>query len=133
MYVRIPCWVIGYLSDEYYAAAPNDAGDKLYFYYEGNYLVYCLFFRVIEVLLYFCQSFYWGDTSTIIDEMKLKEDLNGNTDNAGDKAAIQKQVKQKLLQAQQEEALFVKVQLFPDQPNALCSRNFQNVKLRPKI
>ena len=37
--------------------------------------------------------------------MKLKEDLN--SDNAGDKN-IQKQVKQKLLQAQQEEALFVK-------------------------
>ena len=107
--VRIPCWVIGYLSDEYYA--PNDAGDKHYY----DYLV-CLFFRVIfiVVLLYFCQSFYWGDTSIIID-MKLKEDLNGN-DNAGDKTAIQKQVKQKLLQAQQEEALFVKVQLLPDQP-----------------
>ena len=40
--------------------------------------------------------------------MKLKEDLDNNNDNAGDKNNIQKQVKQKLLQAQQEEALFVK-------------------------
>ena len=86
----IPCWVIGYLSDLYY------------------YLV-CLLeavFRVIfkVLLLYFCQSFNWGDSSI---SMKLKEDLDNN-DNAGDKNNIQKQVKQKLLQAQQEEALFVK-------------------------